>query len=655
MLGHEFRQTQTALISYYIDLQDNFSLDYETPLFGPPWQMPLELPVYEWCVVWVKRVFGIKDFEAARTVSLTCFYAAFPAFYLLLGRSGLVPAHRLVVLALLLCCPVYIFYSRAFLIDPMAFMFSVWFLAAFVESMIRRQWRWWLLCTLVGSIAALIKSLVFLVWLFPAASYGAWSLWRDWQENGTRRALTTTVWGVGVVVLPYTSLRWWVDRTDAIKENPVTEVFTSKMLTEGNFGTYSLAARLSAHTWEHMFIRWSEAFTYWWSAGTIWLFGIMFCRTQRWRILTAIVLFMFGQFAFPYAYTGQDYYFYTCAAFGVMGMGFVVVGIWEKSRWPIWLRFILAALPFAALVTPYWRGYRPMQQVESHGGFGMTAALDYLLPNESVVVIQGEDWAAIRPYYIKRRAFMIRNGMERNERYMTWGLDNLRNESVDALMVDLSLSQREEWVADVTSRLNLNSWPTLRDNRFEVYFSPILDHELREIPEVVNFHEVRLVDAPSTDEEWWEPVRNLLPGKARRLFPVVNRDVFRYRIGYGYGLGDVQGTPALNFHPDSDLWVDAPVGPGRTEWRYGLAPAAYEKDGDRTNGVLFGLYAENASKERRSLFERKLRPTTEVSDRGIQTSLIDYVLAEDETLVFASRPLDSYAFDWAFFYSAKVE
>ncbi len=37
MPGHEFRQTQTALISSYIVQQDNFSLLYETPIVGKPW------------------------------------------------------------------------------------------------------------------------------------------------------------------------------------------------------------------------------------------------------------------------------------------------------------------------------------------------------------------------------------------------------------------------------------------------------------------------------------------------------------------------------------------------------------------------------------------------------------------------------------------
>src|ERR1041384_4119866 len=48
MSGHEFRQAQTAITTYYIDKQDNFSLLYETPVLGKPWvSILMEVPIYE--------------------------------------------------------------------------------------------------------------------------------------------------------------------------------------------------------------------------------------------------------------------------------------------------------------------------------------------------------------------------------------------------------------------------------------------------------------------------------------------------------------------------------------------------------------------------------------------------------------------------------
>ncbi|MDB6114549.1 MAG: hypothetical protein JWQ62_1494, partial [Lacunisphaera sp.] len=142
MAGHEFRQSQTAITTYYIDQQNNFSLLYETPILGKPWvSILLEVPIYEWSVVLLSRATGLPHVVAARTISAACFYLMLPALYLLLGRCRLPPSRRLLVLALVLCAPVYIFYSRAFLMDAMALMGGVWFLFGFVGVMDERRWR----------------------------------------------------------------------------------------------------------------------------------------------------------------------------------------------------------------------------------------------------------------------------------------------------------------------------------------------------------------------------------------------------------------------------------------------------------------------------------------------------------------------------------
>ena len=89
MSGHEFRQAQTAITTYYIDQHNNFSLLYETPILGKPWvSILMEVPFYEWTVVGVSRWAHVPHYVAARTVSLACFYLTLPAIYLLLGPAG---------------------------------------------------------------------------------------------------------------------------------------------------------------------------------------------------------------------------------------------------------------------------------------------------------------------------------------------------------------------------------------------------------------------------------------------------------------------------------------------------------------------------------------------------------------------------------------
>lgn len=66
MAGQEFRQAQTALISYCIDQQNNCSPLCETPWVGKPWvSILLEVPVYEWSVVGLSRASGLAHLMAA--------------------------------------------------------------------------------------------------------------------------------------------------------------------------------------------------------------------------------------------------------------------------------------------------------------------------------------------------------------------------------------------------------------------------------------------------------------------------------------------------------------------------------------------------------------------------------------------------------------
>ena len=204
MPGHEFRQAQTAIVSRYIDQENNWSLLYETPILGKPWvSILLEVPFYQWSVVGLSRATGWPHLESARAISLTCFYLALPALYLLLGRLGLGVHRRLLVLTLVLTMPVYIFYSRAFLMESMVVMCCAWFLLGFVRTMDRRDWRWLILTILAGTGAALIKSITYAVWLLPAAAYGAWVLWRDLRDGpGWRPAARTLAWGLDTVAVP---------------------------------------------------------------------------------------------------------------------------------------------------------------------------------------------------------------------------------------------------------------------------------------------------------------------------------------------------------------------------------------------------------------------------------------------------------------------
>jgi hypothetical protein len=98
-----------------------------------------------------------------------------PAVFLLLARWRVPVGHRWLVLAVVLTCPFYIFYARAFLIETMALMFALWFWVAFERAVAGRSRAWLAVAAIAGIGAGLVKVTTFLLYLLPA---GIWALHR---------------------------------------------------------------------------------------------------------------------------------------------------------------------------------------------------------------------------------------------------------------------------------------------------------------------------------------------------------------------------------------------------------------------------------------------------------------------------------------------
>ncbi len=664
LIGHEFRQAQTALISEYIDKQNNFGIYYETPVLGKPWAFPLEYPFYQWVVVLVKRTLDLKLFEAARGVSLASFYLALPAFWLLLGSFGVSAARRWVLLAVTLFCPALIFYSRSFLIDPMAMSFSAWFLAAFVRMMDTRKFTWLGVVLVTGTLGALIKSLVFAVWLFPAALYGAWCLWRSWRAHGLGREVGATIaWGLTAAVVPLGALKWWIGFTDAIKEaHRSGYIFTSKNLSVGNFGTFTLGSRFEPETWRELFARWSESIA---SPavviGTLAL-GLVFCRRRRDQglILLAAGVWMFGQLAFPYAYAFQDYYFYAGVAFLTFAFGFVVVGVWEHGRGPLVVRALVALVPCVGMARAYTKTYFPMQQVQSNGGSGLAEALRDQLPAESVIMVLGHDWDASLAYYSKHRALMVRNGLDADYDYLDGAIGDLADDDLAAVVIS-GRARENPFTRDfLIERLGLIETPAFRHRDADVYLPPRHYERVRAALAVSSYNDVVLTEKYDSVAEQHLRTYRLSPGASRVAFPMVTPGVRQYRIKFGYNGYPVDGARAVSLHPEGDLWLNVPGGShGTVELSFGLTDPSWNRDvshADKTDGVEFALWAERNGNEadRRLVWSRFLDPRANPADRGQQHTSQTFALAEDEHLVLSTRPGPTLSFDWAYLTECRV-
>ena len=658
MSGHEFRQAQTAIVSYYIDRQDNFSLLYETPIVGKPWvSVLLEVPLYEWSVVALSRAAGIPHYEAARTISLACFYFALPALYLLLGRFALPRPRRLLILALILTCPVYIYYSRAFLMDSMELMCCAWFLLGFVRTMDGRRWPWLVATAVAGTGAALIKSATLAVWLLPAAGYGGWLLWRDLRAgSGGGAAVRTVLWGVATVAVPLGLLRCWISYTDPIKAvHPSAFIFTSKGVAQGNWGLFDFTVIFTRSIWNYLLGGWRQAIMPPGLIGAGLVAGGTFLPAGRWRLLGLAGLFLLPQLMFPFAYAYQDYYFYSCAVFVLAALGFGLVGVLD-TRVSRWVCGLVIAVPFIAQMGNYWLGYRVDQLAVSPGARPYDDALRDLTPRNSVIVVAGADWAAMTPLYSQRKALMIRNGLEFDPNYLKRAFADLADEDVSALVLFGPLRTNRIFLNLAAAAFDLDSSaPTFSHTVADVYLKrPYIDGCQRRLRISQKYGEITIPvksrDAKPADEPFPIP-----PTVARTAFAMVSPAPFRGHFAFGIDLAEDAGDTVLSAHPDADLWLRAPAGATHITWDYGIFSTAYERLGGMTDGVEFIITGETPGGHRRVVYQRLLDPVVHSADRGRQHEIIRYAPLPEETLQFSTRPNANPSFDWAYWVRIEVK
>lgn len=82
--SHSFRQTQTAFGIRSL-LRNNFDLlNVELPVFGPPWKVPLEFPIYQFFAASLSKIFNLQIEFSGRLTSLIFFLLSAFLIYLIL-------------------------------------------------------------------------------------------------------------------------------------------------------------------------------------------------------------------------------------------------------------------------------------------------------------------------------------------------------------------------------------------------------------------------------------------------------------------------------------------------------------------------------------------------------------------------------------------
>ncbi len=655
--GNEFRQTQTAITALFIQRDHDFSLAYPTPVLGKPWSVPFEFPLYQWTVVGVSNVTGLSLIHAGRAVSMACFYLALPAIWLLLGRLGVAAPRRFVVLAAVLTCPLYIFYARAFLIETMALMFSLWFLQAYVAAVERRSWGWLVVANVAGLGAGLVKVTTFLLYLVPAAAWSIAWLWRARPPAGeaARRWASlarTAAWIAAATAAPFAATYAWIRFSDALKLlNPSSRSLVSRALVPYNFGTAD--TRFAAAVWsQHVQILCNDLI-----AGTVLAvalaLGLLFAGRWRGRIAWCLGLFAGVQVLFPILYAWHEYYYVANGVLLMAALGLVACGLLDSPapRGLAWL-LVLGLLADQALLYLN-RDYR-IQSVDRGGPSELTLALRAITEPEDVLVIAGQDWGSITPFYAQRRALMIRRDMENDGSYLRDAFGRLQGERVAALVLDGVQRDNRALRELAAQTFDLDPRPVFAWANVTVYVVRGMRTAAIDYLRHRRFVTLRLLDPCAAAGEPFArrevALSELLPGQ-RQMFVEMSPKPVRFYATFGLNLSEAEGTWLLNCHPDSRLWFQPAAGTRSVVAEYCLLPGSYENlpPGEATDGAEFAIYLQGADGTKRQVFDRLLNPTDNPGDRSLQRLSLTVDVPTGAELLFETGPgtRNSYNRDWA--------
>lgn len=646
--GVEFRQAQTALSAHWILEENDFSPAYPTPVLGRPWSIPMEFPLYQWTTVIVSKVTNWSLTKAGRAVSIACFYLCLPAIFLLLDRWRVAVGWRWLVLAVVATCPFYIFYARAFLIETMALMFSLWFWVAFERAVAGRSSTWLIVAMLTGAGAGLVKVTTFMLYLVPTGVWAAMRLWASRREGWTREA----AWMFAAVTLPFAATLWWLDFADATKAlNPLAAFIESGNLRDFNFGT--TATRFGAAMWQMKLRIIAEELTW---LPLLGLAAVMvgLARGARWREIGACLgCFALVLVVFPVLYALHDYYYVANAVLLLIALGLAVVAFAEASRvrWAVWALF---AVMLAGQIWRYVDHYYPTQSRISEGGSGLTMALRALTEPDEVIVILGEDWSSITPYYARRKALMLRDDVARDREKVEQALARLDGQKIGALLI-VGEADGREWLIDRASIRGLAREPLCHWRDVAVYLP--VERQTRSMHTLLdnNYHEVRLAPGVHVPREHlagkWCDVAPLRRWE-RQPFSEMKPEPVRFFSSFGPNMDGSGGQYRYGAHPVTRLVFALPAGPHTLRTSLQMSPDAYRQDladSEATDGVEVALAVLEPDGTRRVVDSRIFNPRKQREDRGNQRPLeISFALAQagEVELFFGPGPSGRDTKDW---------
>ena len=649
---YEFRQLQTAISIFWLK-QEGLRLDYLTPLFGPPWTIPMEFPTYQWGVTLLSNLTGMELEPAGRLVGILFYAAMLPAVYGLLEIAELARSRRWLVLAVVVGTPVYLFYPRTVMIESTALCLTVWFLYALHRMLAQPRWGWFAATCGFGLLAALTKITTFAVYGVPAAALTLAAIRRAGRRDGPFRlaaAARPALLAAVPAALALGATLWWVARGDALKHsNPFTGFLASTELHRWNYGWLGL--RLEPSFWMQMVKNITENVL---SEGAIAL-GVLAATfaTPRARRVALVCLagFFAGPLVFANLYHVHDYYYTANALLLTGAAGLLLASAWDNPRLTAGARWTMLLVVLLLQYRAFDRSYHYYYYKAAPPPPDMPAVIRATTPADGVLLMYGWDWDPLIPYYAQRRTIMVPDRRDDDLDVLETILQKLPPRRVTALLLrhDPRRPHYLEFMRHRIARFNLAPTPFATSDAGDLYLTAdAIPAAAESVRGRANGNVTINVQPPAAADEEKLPVNDIAALDFSMTSP--RPTGARSRFGISIGTGSDR-RPVINAHPDSELTFTPPPGATRILAEFGITETAYQLGAaTTTDGVTVEILEIQPNGLRQLLFRRTLDPVNVPGDRGRQSVTLDPAGPFRGSLVFkiTPGPKNNLVNDWAY-------
>ncbi|MDX2195020.1 MAG: glycosyltransferase family 39 protein [Cytophagales bacterium] len=404
---HGFRQTQTAITSYYFNKNGIDLIGYETPIMGYPWKMPLEFPIMQAVASWVSKVYDIKLDNAGRITGIAFHILSgvvlYIIFVLLLGDYIL----PLIGPSILFINPLLTFWSRSFLIETTANFLCLCFLLLMYLWLNKNNIIYFIIALFVGLFGMLTKPTTGVLYLAALGLYSLYHLYMAYTKQ--KKIEKSMIFQVCFLAIAYLSLLGitllWTKYSDEIKSvNYLSQMNMSSNLKDWNFGTFD--QKINIDSWlyasEHHFFHYNFAVI------PIAILSLFFNTKNKIFICIFSVCYWLGPLIFTNLYYVHNYYSSASTPFFCFCFGLFIADMASRKNLVIVILMVTITLAYSYHGQNIYRKYH-QYSTKNNNIYPKLVGIhiqSYTAPDE-VLLVWGAEFSSEIPYYSERRCVMM--------------------------------------------------------------------------------------------------------------------------------------------------------------------------------------------------------------------------------------------------------